>query len=212
MPWSSFDALLDRLQRERHPHALDDLRSQPLLEALAVVLGSGTHLFEDFLRLKPSLLLPILRAVTTHAPLDVPVPTKSAGLEDFLAWRDAELFRIECEHLMNPNEPFGVLSEKLTALAEKVVRLAWERCAPEGLEAAVFALGKFGGGELGFASDLELMVVYEEQSPEEASRANEAVRRFLKSLPARREGIFEVDLRLRPFGGQGPLAVSGPLI
>jgi glutamate-ammonia-ligase adenylyltransferase len=80
----------------------------------------------------------------------------------------------------------------------------------------VCALGKFGGRELGFASDFEVMFVYDGSGrtrggthaidlPELCERLAETT---CAAITALQEGIFEVDLRLRPYGDSGPLAVS----
>ncbi|MFI4945324.1 MAG: hypothetical protein ACHP85_18795, partial [Burkholderiales bacterium] len=77
---------------------------------------------------------------------------------------------------------------------------------------AVLGLGKFGGREMGYASDIELVVVYgfgglTEQTGVDAGVFFEAVVREVTGLiAAREEGIFHVDLRLRPHGAKGPLA------
>jgi glutamate-ammonia-ligase adenylyltransferase len=80
---------------------------------------------------------------------------------------------------------------------------------------AICALGKFGGQELGFASDIELMFIYDAdgQTAGPAVISNQdfyhkLVDRFLKAIESKRKGIFEVDLRLRPYGNAGNLAVS----
>jgi glutamate-ammonia-ligase adenylyltransferase len=80
---------------------------------------------------------------------------------------------------------------------------------------ALFGLGKFGGRELGYASDVEMLCVYSGQGrsrgPERISLseyADKLVRQLLDLIVARRSGIFELDLRLRPFGTKGPLATS----
>jgi glutamate-ammonia-ligase adenylyltransferase len=80
---------------------------------------------------------------------------------------------------------------------------------------AVLALGKAGGRELGFASDIELMFVYESEGMTDGDTPITAsefyihlVESFTKTIQARRKGIFEIDLRLRPYGSAGPLAVS----
>jgi len=79
----------------------------------------------------------------------------------------------------------------------------------------VCALGKLGGQELGFASDIELMFVYEGDGsttgPRRISNAEyfaRLVEQMLRVLSSPREGIFEIDLRLRPYGRAGSLAVS----
>ncbi len=80
---------------------------------------------------------------------------------------------------------------------------------------AVLALGKAGGRELGFASDIELMFVYEAEGMTDGKAPITAseffihlVESFTRKIQARRKGIFEIDLRLRPYGKAGPLAVS----
>ena len=77
------------------------------------------------------------------------------------------------------------------------------------------ALGKCGGRELGFASDIELMFVYdgggETTGPQVITAAEfyeKLVVEFTRAIRARREGIFEIDLQLRPYGKAGSLAVS----
>ena len=77
---------------------------------------------------------------------------------------------------------------------------------------AVLGLGKFGGRELGYASDLELLVVYEGPGTHRSERIENGaffdrlVQDVVETLEAREEGIFHIDLRLRPHGKKGPLA------
>jgi glutamate-ammonia-ligase adenylyltransferase len=65
---------------------------------------------------------------------------------------------------------------------------------------------------MGHASDLELLFVYGDAAAtapggsEPGQFFDEVVRRFTELLPAQAEGIFHVDLRLRPHGGKGGLA------
>jgi glutamate-ammonia-ligase adenylyltransferase len=79
----------------------------------------------------------------------------------------------------------------------------------------VCAVGKCGGREMGFASDLELLILYETNGrtsgPNPVTNAeffDRMVRLIKSGLHAKRDGIFEVDLRLRPYGSAGSLAVS----
>lgn len=74
---------------------------------------------------------------------------------------------------------------------------------------AVMGLGKLGGGGVDYDSDLDLVVVYDEQITDQ-ERASRAVEVFVNALSAiTRDGtLYRVDLRLRPHGKDGPLAVS----
>jgi glutamate-ammonia-ligase adenylyltransferase len=82
-------------------------------------------------------------------------------------------------------------------------------------EMSVCALGKCGGRELGFASDIELMFIYsgngKTSGPQTISSAEfyeKLVTDFVRAIRARREGIFEIDLQLRPYGKAGSLSVA----
>jgi len=76
----------------------------------------------------------------------------------------------------------------------------------------VLGLGKFGGREMGYASDLELLFVYggagrtEKSGIDNGVFCEKLVQELRSLLEARAEGIFHLDLRLRPHGSKGPLA------
>src|SRR5262249_34858724 len=75
---------------------------------------------------------------------------------------------------------------------------------------AVAAYGKLGGKELGYASDLDLVFLYEdahEQAPEVYARL---AQRFMTWLTTRTSAglLFEVDVALRPSGASGLLVSS----
>jgi glutamate-ammonia-ligase adenylyltransferase len=78
----------------------------------------------------------------------------------------------------------------------------------------VCALRKAGGRELGFGSDIELVFVYQGEGTTEGEKVDnfrffgELVRTLAESVQGRREGIFQIDLRLRPHGSAGSLAAS----
>lgn len=76
----------------------------------------------------------------------------------------------------------------------------------------MLGLGKFGGGELGYASDIEVMFVYGDagrtggKNPIENSEYFERLgQELLQWIEAKQEGIFHLDVRLRPHGGKGSL-------
>ncbi|MDE2343968.1 MAG: bifunctional [glutamate--ammonia ligase]-adenylyl-L-tyrosine phosphorylase/[glutamate--ammonia-ligase] adenylyltransferase [Betaproteobacteria bacterium] len=87
-------------------------------------------------------------------------------------------------------------------------------------ELLVVAMGKLGGGELNVSSDIDLIFLYEEDGETDGSRSGKKLtnheffwrmgRRLntLLSEPTEDGLVFRVDLRLRPNGTAGPLAVS----
>ena len=81
----------------------------------------------------------------------------------------------------------------------------------------VIALGKLGGSELNFSSDVDLVLAYAESATSDGARALDAeggysrISQHLISLLADRSAdgyVYRVDLRLRPFGTAGRVALS----
>ncbi len=80
------------------------------------------------------------------------------------------------------------------------------------IKLGIMGLGKLGGAGIDYDSDLDLVVIYDDESAPAnvAEIAPKAVEIFVNSLSAMtREGsLYRVDLRLRPHGKDGPLAIS----
>ena len=100
-------------------------------------------------------------------------------------------------------------AEELTALAEAILEAALATLSPP-VPTAVIAMGRFGGCELAYASDLDVLVVHDASTAAESAAAEDAAQalmRFVKGdTPAER--IYTLDADLRPEGRQGPLARS----
>ncbi len=81
----------------------------------------------------------------------------------------------------------------------------------------VVGMGKLGGGELNVSSDIDLIFVYPEDGETRGARSvsvheyfSRLGRRLIGALNETTEDgfVFRVDMRLRPYGESGPLAVS----
>jgi [glutamine synthetase] adenylyltransferase / [glutamine synthetase]-adenylyl-L-tyrosine phosphorylase len=233
----NFDQFLDRAVAQG-PEALGVLGSQDGLRELARLLGSSPFLWEDFLRMQFEHLLPVLGEWRSREilgrkafgrQLEARLARGATALERkrlLNELKDEQLLLIDMKHLLDPELTLERFSEALTELAEAVVeqalalaraRLVETHGQPrdaEGRECplAVLGLGKFGGREMGYASDIELLAVYggpgqtEKTGIENGRFFEELVRELTDLITAREEGIFHVDLRLRPHGGKGPLA------
>jgi glutamate-ammonia-ligase adenylyltransferase len=107
------------------------------------------------------------------------------------------------------------LADHLSALADLMLEVtlecAWEelprRHRTDAPRFAVIAYGKLGGKELGYASDLDIIFLYDdpaEQAGEVYARLAQRLNRWLTSRTP--SGIlFETDLELRPSGASGLL-------
>ncbi|MCL4759673.1 MAG: bifunctional [glutamate--ammonia ligase]-adenylyl-L-tyrosine phosphorylase/[glutamate--ammonia-ligase] adenylyltransferase [Rhodocyclaceae bacterium] len=109
------------------------------------------------------------------------------------------------------------LADHLSALADLILaltlKLVWRKIKKRHRDEpalAVIAYGKLGGKELGYASDLDIVFLYDDEAPEAMevySRYAQRINTWLSSQTA--AGIlFETDLRLRPNGDAGLLVCS----
>lgn len=79
---------------------------------------------------------------------------------------------------------------------------------PSDFEFAVIAMGRFGGAELGFGSDADVLYVYRANDAEQGQASAEAVISRLNQLVEDFQLPFDLDINLRPEGKNGPVARS----
>lgn len=112
------------------------------------------------------------------------------------------------------------LADRLSALADlllnETIRRAWPLVQPRGAPPAepprfaIIAYGKLGGKEIGYASDLDLVFLYDDPDDNAVERYVKLGRRMVSWLSTMTSSgrLYEIDLRLRPDGDAGLLAVS----
>jgi glutamate-ammonia-ligase adenylyltransferase len=119
-------------------------------------------------------------------------------------------------------QAYSALAQALLHALLKRVAAAFARDHGKvsGGRVAVLAMGKLGSREMTAASDLDLIVIYD--FPDDAGDSDGArplpaglyyarlTQRLLAALtaPTKSGKLYEVDLRLRPSGGKGPLATQ----
>ncbi|HMA10401.1 MAG TPA: bifunctional [glutamate--ammonia ligase]-adenylyl-L-tyrosine phosphorylase/[glutamate--ammonia-ligase] adenylyltransferase, partial [Steroidobacteraceae bacterium] len=151
-------------------------------------------------------------------------------MDELRRFRRRQLVRIAWRDIAGFADVETILTE-LSLLADVCIRAACRRAGaalaarhgiPVGadgtpLELMVLGMGKLGGGELNFSSDIDLVFLFAEHGETDGGRALEneeyftrlgrRVAQLLGTVTA--EGfVYRVDLRLRPFGDSGPLVVS----
>jgi [glutamine synthetase] adenylyltransferase / [glutamine synthetase]-adenylyl-L-tyrosine phosphorylase len=170
---------------------------------------------------------------TARAPRGATSPplTEEQFMGELRRFRRREMVRIAWRDLAGWAGLAATLAD-LSELADVAVaaasRHAWEHLASQhgvprserGAEQplVVVAMGKLGGRELNFSSDIDLVLLFPEHGAtgdSSGSLSNEEFFTRLAQLLIRlldaptAEGIvFRVDVRLRPFGESGPLVVS----
>ena len=127
----------------------------------------------------------------------------------------AQVFRLLAQDLA-AQLTVEVLADHLSALADLMLAITLELCWSqlrnrhrELPRFAIIAYGKLGGKELGYASDLDIIFLYDDadaSAPQMYSRLAQRINTWLTSATS--SGVlFETDLRLRP-NGEGGLMVS----
>ncbi|HZZ86658.1 MAG TPA: bifunctional [glutamate--ammonia ligase]-adenylyl-L-tyrosine phosphorylase/[glutamate--ammonia-ligase] adenylyltransferase [Anaeromyxobacteraceae bacterium] len=186
----------------RHPELLDGLLRE---DQVALAKSRAELAAEADERL--ALLGPELQ-------LDERVERRLAELRRF---KNEEVLRIAIHDIAGTIR-LGEVAAQLTALAEvcleRALALAEEEAREKGRATpgrlCVVAMGKLGGAELGYHSDLDLIFLYPEgEEPEHAAYARLAQRliSFLQ-VPLREGVLYKIDTRLRPSGNQGALVTS----
>ena len=202
---------------ERHPVMLADLVSSGDLEAQYPASLTGT---DD----RPSL----------HARADS-VARTADSIEALMATlrrlRRREMVRIawrDIGGLADFEETVRDTSDLADAIiGASVDRLHEWQCSDLGTpightaepqQLVVLALGKLGASELNFSSDIDLIFTFPENGQTEGGRRSvdndrfflQLARKLMKVLgePTADGFVYRVDMRLRPFGSQGPLVLS----
>jgi len=205
-------------------------------EHLQRVLLASDFAFESFRR-EPALLGPELVALMSDPlPADARRPPWPHGLDEAGAMTTLRKFRLrEALRLIwrdvNRIDSVEQTLAGSSVLAETCLDLALAHAqrsliarhgeprdgAGKVQRLVVLAFGKLGGGELNFSSDIDLILAFAENGQTDGARslANEAffarVGQQLVKLLAEItvDGyVFRVDLRLRPFGSAGRIAMS----
>jgi glutamate-ammonia-ligase adenylyltransferase len=211
---AAYLALLDE-----HPAAL---------ERLTQVLGASSWAAE-YLNRHPIVLDELLDARTLFARPDWnafaqelrrQLMARQGDEERQMDWlreaHHAQVFRLLAQDLSGA---LGVerLADDLSDLADLVLQVTLELCWTQlpgrhrdEPQFAIIGYGKLGGKELGYASDLDLIFLYDDpddRSPEIYARLARRMSRWLTSRTS--AGVlFDIDLRLRPEGESGLLVSS----
>ncbi|HZJ16938.1 MAG TPA: hypothetical protein VFD27_17925, partial [Chthoniobacteraceae bacterium] len=185
----------------------ETLLVNPRVLEVLVRLFDASHAMTDIVLRRPQLLEEIARGEGLGDSLDM--RDYLAGLErndEGLAWQDAlrayrraQFLRIGLRDLLGFADAREVQAE-YSALAEACVAFALRKLELEDA-LTVVAMGKFGGRELAYGADLDVIFI---------GSNNAGASELMRALSAMTtEGrAFPVDARLRPEGEKGPLTCS----
>jgi len=225
---------------QRQPDAFQRIaHSTAALQYLIAVFSQSNFLTQEILDV-PACLEQLLYDGDLHrvrstdeyrARLDLEIdPATAPDPLPFARFRRQQILRILIRDVLG----FGALSDvtaELSALADAIVETAYDRIhrdlvlryghprseTGEAAHFAVIALGKLGGEELNYSSDIDLMFLYSDNGVTDGATSltnKEFFKRAANDLTAllsayTPEGMcYRVDLRLRPEGSLGEVCIS----
>jgi glutamate-ammonia-ligase adenylyltransferase len=234
---------------ERYAAAVDrpilfaTLAAHPGAATLLARIGGASQFLADALRRRPGDLAWLLepRTMRVWLPEDVaadleaalaPFSTRASRVNALRRFKYRHLLRIGARDLLGDAD-LTATTEDLSRLADACVAAVWRDAegaararygaplAPDGTETgvAVIGMGKLGGEELNYSSDIDLMFVYGEDGETAGGAAGRLASgdyfgRVCRDLVAALADVtdegyaFRVDLRLRPEGRMGPVVLS----
>jgi glutamate-ammonia-ligase adenylyltransferase len=205
------------------------LAEHPQAMQLLVKLCSSSPWLTNYLVQHPILLDELLDTSTLYAAPDFSILhadllTRLAEVEGdveremdvFRHFKHANIFRFAAQDINGELSP-EKLSDYLSELADLVMSVSleiiWSTIRDKHLDVPKFAVigyGKLGGKELGYASDLDIIFLYDDDSSgagEVYARFAQRINNWFNSLTS--AGLlYETDMQLRPDGNSGLLVSS----
>lgn len=202
----------------QYPHTLEQVAK----------IASASSWAADYLLHHPILLDELLDPRLLQMPPDWPAfrqqlaeqtdalePDTEQQMDALREAHHAQVFRLVSQDvagLLQLEKLSDHLSELADILVGRTIDLAWRKLLKKHRDTPAFAVisyGKLGGKELGYASDLDLVYLFDDPAPEAAEVYSKLGTRLNTWLSSRTSSgiLFETDLRLRPNGDAG-LVVS----
>src|SRR6266496_4021766 len=184
----------------------DLLVANPRLLELVIKTFDASGFASELLIRRPQLLEDITRDPTFGEPRSVAENVRrldslgadANNLDPIRAYRQRQLLRIILRDVLGLIQPAATLAE-LSDVAEACLIFVAKLLASEQL--TVIALGKFGGREISYGADLDVLFV-----GDDVRAAQNLV--IAMAQPTAEGNIWALDARLRPEGEKGPFVCS----
>ncbi|ENJ5961370.1 bifunctional [glutamate--ammonia ligase]-adenylyl-L-tyrosine phosphorylase/[glutamate--ammonia-ligase] adenylyltransferase [Vibrio parahaemolyticus] len=204
------------------------------VSALSQFITETIHRDEALAQQLPAMLIELSRHQayrTRLAALLAECPDEISGHRVLRQFRNREMVYIAWKdflHAWTLEESLRHLSQLAEAMIFETYQWQYKICCAEwgtptnaegeAQPMLIIGMGKLGGGELNFSSDIDLIFTYPENGETQGARRSIANAQFFTRLGQRIikaldqqtfDGFcYRVDMRLRPFGESGPLVMS----
>ena len=229
-PNATFERLLDLLDAiSRRGSYLALLQQYPQTVHKVAELVGASSWAAQFLNRHPILLDEALDPRLLEEELDLPAfraelaqqldevePDMERQMDLMREQHHAQVFRLLTKDIagkLTVERHADFLSALADIIVDLTVSMCWRKIKNrhrDDPKFAVLAYGKLGGKELGYASDLDMVFVHDDDAPESAELYTRLGQRTNTWLSAQTPAgqLFETDLRLRPNGDSGLMVVS----
>lgn len=224
------------LPNDELAHELAVLQADLQLDEATLVALSALAISSPFamrtLRQQPQLLPSFLTGYPEQRPsLLLSGLTEAEAMRALRRYRNAVLGQILADDVLR-QQPINTSLVQVSTLADETINAAYqwawhELTAQWGspldangtpMPLLVLGMGKLGGGELNFSSDIDLIFIYPKNGETQGGRRTTENSQFYTKLGQKliqllnqttADGfVYRVDMRLRPFGDSGPLVLS----
>lgn len=236
-------SLLALAEQRAQALGLTELASNPAPTPLQIVLACSDFIFEQIKRF-PELLAQAPFNGNWHAQeqqnidhhqqltaLLAACASEEREMQLLRQYRNQQMARLAAIDLLGL-APIAQSVRWVSELSEALIMAAYQ-CAYQAqvsrfgeprdeqgrsLPMLILAMGKLGGAELNFSSDIDLIFTYPQAGETQGGRRSIEHHQFylkvaqrliaLLDQPTADGRVFRVDMRLRPFGDSGPLVLS----
>ena len=175
---------------EAAPDALEAVAADAALAHSLISVLAASRSLTRLLEARPKDSLAVLAANGNR------LEPNAASPEDLVSWRNLEFLRIAARDLTGL-DTLDEVGANLAALGRDVLQASLQLTEDDNTTIAVIGMGKLGGNELNYSSDIDVLFVGEGPLQELDRRA-----RAIMDIARR---CFRVDANLRPEGRDGPL-------
>lgn len=209
---------------ERHPDLYQSLKAHHHFLALNLFIEASPWAGRLILN-RPALYLNHFLDGIWDLPLDLsiyPIQTENEDKASICLRQVRNQLLLKMGYRdINHRDDIMIINRDLTMIAdffcEQALNIAYEITSRnnevpvdesgKAIQPYIIGMGKMGGYELNFSSDIDLIFGY---AGDDAHFFHKVARRFIHLLHNSTEDgfVYRVDLRLRPFGSSGPIALS----
>ena len=203
---------------EEHPQMEEDIAEGGILCRAVVGLSDVSRSFSEAVRRDPTLLESLRQDGVLERELTSEDLLKGLKEEleqnpnaDVRHWKRRQMLRIMVRDIEGGADLLSVTRE-VSALADACLIHCFEKACRDhpGVRMAIVGMGKLGGNELNYSSDVDVVFVHapSEDGSDAARGAAQIARQVMAEMSTTTISglLFPVDAELRPEGNSGPLS------